>query len=170
MKKRGFTLIELMIVISIIGLLSTIAIPRFAGITEDAKIASVQGNLSTLRTATAMYRAQNGDVGVHEMFNVRAEEEGGETDFIDIKDSFYESFYPKKKIPPFVPGENLDGVRAGVTYSAHYDGTTQPNNDGESKVAYIVKVENDNPKSTYIEIYARLAANTYGGDIQWGSF
>lgn len=42
--KKGFTLTELMAVITIIGLLSAIAMPRFTNITNSAKAAQVQGN------------------------------------------------------------------------------------------------------------------------------
>jgi len=37
-KKKGFTLIELIIVISIIGIITAIAVPKFSGIQKDAKI------------------------------------------------------------------------------------------------------------------------------------
>lgn len=168
MKKKGFTLIELMITIAVIGLLAAIALPRFAGATEDAKVANVQGNLASLRTATHMYMAKNGDSGVHEMFNVRAQGEGGNTDFVDIKDDFYETFYPKKKIPAFPTGKNLDYTKAGITYSEYYDGKTPSSNT--TKTAYIAKVKNDHPKSTFIEVYVSLAADTYGANIEWGEF
>ena len=61
MKKNGFTLIELMVVIAIIGLLSSIAMPRFVNITNSAKIANVQGNLSSMRTAIGMYNVKTGE-------------------------------------------------------------------------------------------------------------
>ena len=57
--KKGFTLIELMVVIAIIGILSAIALPRFTDLTASAKVAQVQGNLANLRTAIGMFYAKN---------------------------------------------------------------------------------------------------------------
>ena len=50
MKKRGFTLIELMVVVVIIGILAAIAIPNFVKVTEKAKRSSVQANMHTMQT------------------------------------------------------------------------------------------------------------------------
>jgi len=51
MSRRGFTLVELLIVVVIIGLLATIAIPQFANTKEKAYIASMKSDLRNLATA-----------------------------------------------------------------------------------------------------------------------
>lgn len=58
-KEKGFTLIELMIVVAIIGILAAIAIPRFAQLIDKAREAGARGNLGALRSATAIYYGDN---------------------------------------------------------------------------------------------------------------
>ena len=55
----GFTLIELMLVVAIIGLLAAIAIPKFAGLIIKSKEAAVKGQLGGLRSAISIYYADN---------------------------------------------------------------------------------------------------------------
>lgn len=57
-KKKGFTLIELVMVIVILGILAAIAIPKFISLAENARRASCQGSLGALRTAISAYYAQ----------------------------------------------------------------------------------------------------------------
>lgn len=64
--KKGFTLIELMVVIAIIGILTAITLPRFTDVTASAKVAQVQGNLANLRTAIGIFYAKNDSYPTYE--------------------------------------------------------------------------------------------------------
>ncbi len=58
-KRRGFTLIEMMIVVAIIALLATIAIPNYVSFQLRAKTAEAKLNLGAIRTCQEAYKAEN---------------------------------------------------------------------------------------------------------------
>ncbi len=70
-KQQGFTIIELVIVIVILGLLAASAVPRFLGATDDAQDASVEGVAGGFASAVGLVRAEwelagrpSGDINV----------------------------------------------------------------------------------------------------------
>ena len=60
--QRGFTLIELMIVVAIIGILAAIAITLYANVQARARIAKAQADTRALASAVSIYAAHMGNV------------------------------------------------------------------------------------------------------------
>lgn len=116
--KKGFTLIELMVTIAIIGLLASIALPRFIGVTDSAKAAQIQGNLTNLRTTIEMFHAKTGEYP--EISNPNR------LDRVKTNGTVLTDFYSKDKLPKTPAFINSEGktVKANnkVTYGGMLNG------------------------------------------------
>ena len=136
--KKGFTGIELMIVVAIISLMSAIALPKFADIRSESKIANVSGNLANLSTAIALYKLKNGSY---------PDLVGNEDDLGD-----FTGVYSKSKMPdtPSYSG----GSKSNTVYSSRSN-TVYSSRSNTGGWLYI---ESEG------EIYANLEDGTYSGD------
>ena len=61
-RKSGFTLVEILIVVIILGILAAIIIPQFTDASNDARQSSLDSNLQTLRSQFELYKVQHLDV------------------------------------------------------------------------------------------------------------
>jgi len=58
-RARGFTLIEIMVVVVIIGLLAAVIVPQVVSKVDEAKVAKTKQDIATLETALTMFRLDN---------------------------------------------------------------------------------------------------------------
>ena len=57
--RQGFTLVEILIVVVILGILAAIVIPQFTSASEDARASSLVSQLQTIRSQLELYQVQN---------------------------------------------------------------------------------------------------------------
>ena len=58
---RGFTLVEILIVVIILGILAAIVIPQFTNASNNARSSSVQSTLQTIRSQIELFKLQHSD-------------------------------------------------------------------------------------------------------------
>lgn len=114
--RKGFTLIELMVVVVIIGILATIGLQQFGGTTDTAKIGKAKADIRTMMSALEVFRMDIGSypltaAGLNAL--VVNDNNGGEDDGTNDDYSGWKGPY-MKKIPQ----------TGGVTYTYTSNGTT----------------------------------------------
>ena len=59
--KRGFTLVEILIVVVILGIIAAMVVPHFKGVGSEARLSSLCGNLQRVRSQIELYKFNHDD-------------------------------------------------------------------------------------------------------------
>lgn len=121
LKAKGFTLVEILIVVVILGILAAIVIPQFTSASESAKASSLVTQLQTLRSQLELYQLQhNGDypsddsdefwAQLTEKTNIDGATEGGDVGTYDTDLATYGPYVQKEIVNPFTDTSAITAV------------------------------------------------------------
>jgi general secretion pathway protein G len=130
--RNGFTLVEIMAVVIILGLLMAVAAVNFLGQTDKARVTTTKANLKTLHYAVAQFKMDTGqfpteDEGLEVLVEAPADvqnyEPGGYLDSTEIPldawdNEFIYQRYPESGKPYVIISYGADGEEGGEEYDA----------------------------------------------------
>jgi general secretion pathway protein G len=120
MRKKGFTLVEILIVVVILGILAAIVIPQFSEASSEARNSSVQSNLQMVRSQVELFKIQHNDnlpgFGTASFFEALTEK----TDIYGAMDGT-DDYGPYMQSFPVNALNQLGGVEAEIVINAVAD-------------------------------------------------
>lgn len=111
--QKGFTLVEILIVVVILGILAAIVIPQFTDASSQANKARLETDLQTLRSQIELYKIQHND-----KIPLIADFAGGLTSKTDMDGTINDesgAFGPYMQVIPTNPYNSLNTIRIDTT-------------------------------------------------------
>ena len=135
-RKTGFTLVEILIVVIILGILAAIVIPQFSNASSDARKSNLTSQLQTLRSQIELFKLQHGDA-VPKLITASA---GAWTDLTGITNYGSGTFGPYMQQAPTNPLTNSStvavapGLTVGWVYTESTGAIKAVNADGTTDI------------------------------------
>jgi general secretion pathway protein G len=115
-RKTGFTLVEILIVVIILGILAAIVIPQFTNASQDARESALLSQLQTLRSQIELYKLQHKDALPNLVANWNPMTT--KTDSDGVASAATDAFGPYMQSAPSNPINSLSNVTDGNTAAA----------------------------------------------------
>jgi general secretion pathway protein G len=138
-RNSGFTLVEILIVVIILGILAAIVIPQFTNASEDARKSSLVSQLQTLRSQVELYKLQHRDrFPLSDLDDVTSDWDWDQlttkTDEDGAAGGIYGPYLQSPSVNPLTNGSNVisvadDATALGTTGSVG-NGSDPTTNDG----------------------------------------
>ena len=139
--QKGFATLEVILMVVVIGILASIAVPRFTAVTAAANTAKIQSDLSTIDTAIAIYQM----------------EKGGDPSISDLTPYFQGNTVPKPPTGKYFMSGKIQDV--ALTTSAEYDvGTVE----GDKRA--VIKGTENTAEKFFVQDKGSTATGGTGGD------
>ncbi len=141
--KRGFTLVEILIVVVILGILAAIVIPQFTQASTEAKTNSLASDLQSLRSQIQLYKVQHNDIapgfqnGTFEQQMIYVSQIDGTPNVgVKVRDATYTKGPYLERVPenPFTGTDAFVGWDASSA-TAPFDGWEYNSATGEIRAA-----------------------------------
>lgn len=139
MKRKAFTLVELLIIVIILGILAAVVIPQFSDASTDARLSSLTTNLQTIRGQLDLYRLQhNGtypsQANIVNQMTVKTDVDGT----VNAATGKYGPYLQRIPNNPFTvggTGNDITNTATAANKAWYYDATTgqfKANNGGST--------------------------------------
>jgi general secretion pathway protein G len=129
--KKGFTLIEILIVVIILGILAAIVIPQFTSASTEARQGNLKSQLQTLRSQIALYKLQHRDVAPDGTSSTtfwdqltKFSNEAGATNATKSDVYKYGPYYDAPVVNPLTNSSDIGAATGAANTGWAYDGAT----------------------------------------------